>query len=402
MNKIIKTKNNFYVFDNDNLQLFLKHDDNFYQEDPKVLFQKKIDDSILYKLVFNVANTCNLNCKYCYASGGNYKRENTIMTFEQADNILKKIFSKYTEIKTIYFFGGEPLINFKLIKYIVKQLEEHYGYKLDFRIVTNGIFLSKQKVDFFNTHNFKLYVSLDGPKIFQDYLRGMGTYDIIMDNLNYLKSKDISAKTEILCTYTKYHQKNCSLRELNDFFDKLGFKYSITDVVTKDEKLKIDNKDSFISREKKYIDLSIERILSLSKNIGVSSFLTSVIDALVFHNKKQFFCKELDGKYSEVYDFNGDEYSCIRLLGTFKKNDTKIVEINAKAAQICKNCWCKNVCSLCVADILLGIKDYPFISGTCQFEILYEYSLTKIIQLVESDDNTLEKLLNNYYSNYTK
>jgi len=93
MNKIIKTKNNFYVFDNDNLQLFLKHDDNFYQEDPKVLFQKKIDDSILYKLVFNVANTCNLNCKYCYASGGNYKRENTIMTFEQADNILKKIFS---------------------------------------------------------------------------------------------------------------------------------------------------------------------------------------------------------------------------------------------------------------------------------------------------------------------
>lgn len=86
-------------------------------------------------------------------------------------------------------------MNFKLIKYLVEKIEKHYnGSRIDFRTVTNGMFLTPKRIDFMNDHNFKLYVSLDGPKQIHEYLRGAGTFDLIMDNLKYLKIRILLLK----------------------------------------------------------------------------------------------------------------------------------------------------------------------------------------------------------------
>ncbi len=404
MNKKFVVNNHEYVFDGNNLELYLVKDGvkNTDEKSCSSIFKK--EPGKLYKLVFNVANLCNLNCKYCYASGGNYNRENNVMSFEQADKILEKVFKKYSKLETVYFFGGEPLLNFKLIKYLVEKIEKHYnGSRIDFRTVTNGMFLTPKRIDFMNDHNFKLYVSLDGPKQIHEYLRGTGTFDLIMDNLKYLKNKDFASKTEILCTYTRYHQEHITLEDLEVFFKKLGFRYSIHGVDTNDESLKlIEDGITYEESEKNFIDISMDRIINDSMNVGTSYYLTSVINALLFHNKQDYFCKELVNDYSNVFDYNGDEYSCIRFLGTHGKNDKEIKEKNVKSADVCKKCWCRYLCNLCLADIIMGINDYPFDGDDCSIKSLYEYALQKIVDLMEKNPSKLNLLVNNYIDNFIK
>ena len=402
MNKKFNINGNEYIFDGNNLELYLKDDEYSNDVDDTPKSNAKIDEGLLYKLVFSVSNTCNLNCKYCYANGGNYKREDNIMTQEDADAILKKVFKKYNKLQTIYFFGGEPLLNFKVIEYIVNKINEHYpNKKFDYRVVTNGIFLDSKIINFFDKNNFKVYVSIDGPKNIHEHLRGINTFDKIMDNLELLK-KAKNIKVELSCTYTKYHQDNIAFEDLIEFFDSLGFKYSINDVDTNDKELKLVENKSFLEREKEFIDSSINKIISNSKSCRISYYLTAVIDALITHQKHENYCKELANNYSNVFDYNGEEYNCIRLLGFLKKDAPIILEKNQKSSEICKNCWCKNICRLCLAEILLGTNTFPFENDKCKVMELYEYALEKIIYLLDTNEEDLKRLLNNYLENFTK
>ncbi len=403
MKKKYLVNNHEYIFDGNNLVLYLKHED-IKKQSSKVNYvnQKTNSNKKLFKLVFNVSNTCNLNCKYCYASGGNYNRKDSLMKKETIDKILTEIYVKYDYIKTIYFFGGEPLINFDSIKYIVDKLNEHYqDNNFDYRIVTNGIFLSKSIIEFFDKNKFKVYVSIDGPKKIQEFLRGTNTFNVVMNNINLLKSAK-NIKVQLLCTYTKYHQDNISFNDLISFFEKTGFNYSINDVDTNDNTLKLIQGKDLLTKEKEFIDISIDRIVSNSKNLGVSNYLTSVINALLYHKKQEYFCKELSNDYSNVYDYNGDTYNCIRLLGYLKKDDPLVKKANTKCHNLCKNCWCKNLCSLCLAEILLKTNTFPFYNNSCNNMELYDYALEKIIYMLEYNKDELQNLLNNYLNNFIK
>lgn len=403
MNKEFEVNNNKYIFDGEQLELYLKDDVSDEINKNNNIQNINHNDEKLYKLVFNVSNACNLNCKYCYADGGNYNRKNSLMTLEQADKIIEEVIKKYSKVETVYFFGGEPLLNFKVIKDVVLKLEKYYGKsKIDFRTVTNGVFLTDQRIDFFEEHNFKIYISLDGPKNIHDYLRGEGTFDIISNKLEHIRKNNKNLQVELLCTYTKYHQDNILFEKLNEFFKGTGFRYSINGVDTNDLTLKLQENKCFVDREKEHIDVSIERIISNSDNVGISYFLSSVVDALLFHNKQEYFCKELANNYSNVYDFNGDVYSCIRLLGKYKIDSQEVKDANVKKASVCNNCWCKNLCNICIAEILLGVNEYPFNNGKCNIQPLYEYALKKIIFLLENNPDKLQILLNNYCTKYLK
>lgn len=410
LKKEIKIANSTYVFDGETLNLFLKNKENYdysketNKTEQNKLFNKNKHLHILHKLVFNVSNMCNLNCKYCYASGGNYDRENAKMSIETVDRIIADVAKNYDKIGTVYFFGGEPLLNFDIIRYAVKKLEKIYSnQKIDFRTVTNGVFLSTKKGKFFYEHNFRVYVSLDGPKQFQDFLRGENTYNIITENLK--KNKELYPKLNIqlLCTYTKVHQDQISFEDLTNYFEKLGYPYIINGVDTSDKNLKLIEKQSTIEREKEYIDNSINRIITNGNNLGTSYYLTSIIDALLFNYKQKYFCKELANNYSNVYDFNGEKYSCIRLLGKYKINADEIKKANEKSFDLCKKCWCKNFCNICVAEVLLNVDDYPCSNEkSCKNQELYEYALRKVLELYHNNIKDFQALINNYYMRFTK
>lgn len=404
MKKEVIINNSIYVFDGETLELYFKNDDiNEQSKIEKVTKVNCEDNKVLYKLVFNVANVCNLNCRYCYANGGNYNRKNEKMKEHVIDETLKKIFNKYDKVHTVYFFGGEPLLNFDIIKYIISKMESRYRVNdIDFRVVTNGICLTKRMATYFEKLNFKVYISIDGPKYIHEYLRGSDTFDIIIEKIKKIKEEFPLLRMELLCTYTKYHQDNISFENLVNFFEKIDIPFSINGVDTSDENLKLVEKSNFIDREKEYIDVSIKRILTFSNNVGISYYLATILSTLLFKHKQDVFCKELSNNYSSVIDFDGTEYSCIRLIGKYVKNSNVIANANKKNFEVCKNCWCRNFCNVCLAEILLGTTEYPFFNGKCSSEQLYSYALNKIIKLINNNYDELKKLLNNYCKKYLK
>ena len=359
----------------------------------------KKDDSTLYKLVFNVSNVCNLRCRYCYASCGNYGRENNFMTKDTVDRIISDLSKSVKTIKTVYFFGGEPTLNPEIVEYIVNKLNELYEIH-DYRIVTNASVVSEKLINLFIENNFKVYISIDGPKEINNYLRGM-YFDNLSRTIDKLRNSPVGPKLELICTYTKYHQDHIKFEDLVDFYEKLGVKYSISDVITNDKALKIKKtKKDILNQEMNYIDLSLDRLYNNSLNVGISVYIRNVIEALVLKNKTDCFCKELTNGYSCVYDYNGDIYPCIRLIGTHKAEDPIIKKCNSKTNEQCSKCWAKNICRDCVADVILGNVNAPYLARSCYKKKLYLYALTRCIQMNHENPGKFKVIINNYFKNY--
>src|SRR2546425_7024982 len=124
----------------------------------------------LGSLVLNVANKCNLHCTYCYEpEAAKYGPSPMQMDWEMAQTSVDFLFhraGKNREVNLI-FFGGEALLNFKLMREVVAYAEEKgrgAGKKVDFSVTTNGTLLTDEIIDFFQEHRFGLTVSLDGPQ----------------------------------------------------------------------------------------------------------------------------------------------------------------------------------------------------------------------------------------------
>lgn len=396
MKKYLKVLNKKFYFDSEKLSLY-ECDNNNNDIDDKNIIEMQNNPTTLTKAVFNVANCCNLKCIYCYGSGGNYGRENQIMTKEVADQIINEIKSKYKKIYNAFFFGGEPLANFEILKYMTNNLKNMTS---KFRIVTNAILLTEEIVEFLKENNFKIYISLDGPEYINDNLRGKGTFSIIDKWLKYFIKKGMSEQVEISCTYTKFHNDNISMAELLEFFESYGLKYMLHTVSTTNKELLFKPKEGPLKYEQGFIDRSLERLYKKSNNCCLSSYVKNVLDALCISKQQKCFCRELDRNLSIVYDFNGDKYPCVRLLGAFKIGDEKLCSCNLKNNIRCKKCWAKNLCTFCTADVLLKNKKFPYTQIACSNKKLYKYTLKKIIELMLTDQEKLSIIISNYLGDY--
>ncbi len=140
-------------------------------------------------LCLHVAHTCNLNCEYCFASQGKYKGDRALMSFEvgkQAIDFLIKNSGKRVNLE-VDFFGGEPLMNWDVVKQIVayaRSIEKKHSKNFRFTLTTNGVLLDDEVMEFANREMNNVVLSLDGRKEVHDSLRknyaGEGSYDIIV------------------------------------------------------------------------------------------------------------------------------------------------------------------------------------------------------------------------------
>jgi hypothetical protein len=98
---------------------------------------------------------------------------------------------------------------------------------------------------FFVKYNFKIIVSIDGPKYIHDKLRRGCPYDIVINHIHNIKNSHLNSKLELNCTYTRYHKAHITDKCLNDFFEDIGNKYHISNVITNVDWLKLpDSSDS--------------------------------------------------------------------------------------------------------------------------------------------------------------
>jgi uncharacterized protein len=185
----------------------------------------------LLQLTLGITEDCNFRCKYCVFSD-NYEHSRTYskkyMNFTTAKKAIDCYFSlldtgkRYNPLRkpSFGFYGGEPLLNFKLIKKCVGYIETEYAkYQTRYNLTTNGSLLDEEKANWLMDHDFSISISLDGPENEHNRLRvyrnGSGTFQDVMRNINYLMSKN----------YTKVYSLpvfdwKSNLFLLDNFFNK--------------------------------------------------------------------------------------------------------------------------------------------------------------------------------------
>ena len=150
-------------------------------------FKKKSND--IKALCLHVAHTCNLNCSYCFASQGKYHGDRALMSFEvgkQALDFLVAHSGKRRNLE-VDFFGGEPLMNWDVVKQLVayaRSIEKEAGKNFRFTLTTNGVLVDDEVIEFANKEMHNVVMSIDGRKKVHDRFRvnyaGQGSYDTII------------------------------------------------------------------------------------------------------------------------------------------------------------------------------------------------------------------------------
>ena len=220
----------------------LKNDGLLFSEASNLSGLTYNKDNIIKAMCLHVAHDCNLKCSYCFASQGNFKGERSLMSLE----VGKKSFEFLAENSgnrrnlEVDFFGGEPLMNFQLVKDLVsygREIEETYNKKFRFTITTNGVLLDEDKMDFINENMDNVVLSLDGRKEINDNMRktisGEGSYDIILPKFKRMVEKRGDKDYYIRGTFTS---KNIDFsKDALDFYNNGFKKISIEPVVTSEE-----------------------------------------------------------------------------------------------------------------------------------------------------------------------
>lgn len=192
----------------------LQQEGQLFSEDDYGRFADKMIPSPIKAMCLHVAHDCNLRCDYCFAGTGKYSGERAIMPVETGkkaiDYLIAHSQGRYN--LEVDFFGGEPLLNFPLIKEVVayaRSLEEKHHKRFRFTVTTNGVLLDDEKIDFINREMYNVVLSVDGRPQVNDRIRrrvdGSGCYDSIMPKFKELVRRRGDGQYYIRGTFTRYN-----------------------------------------------------------------------------------------------------------------------------------------------------------------------------------------------------
>ncbi len=408
--KIFETNDKKYLFDGLSFDLYEIEDEESLEEYLANYKAENMDkdenpnNRALRKVVINTSNECNLHCKYCYAEGGSYGRQCSKMEIQTFDRIINDLkLQGITEIGVFSFFGGEPLMNFPLIKYGIPKILEDFTVK-NFEVVTNGTRLTEEIIYFFKKYDVSLSISLDGPEKINDFLRGAGVYKRAKKSLELCKKLNYS-RLYISATYTKIHEDaGISYSDLCHLLAEEQVGMTVSSVLTKDEELRLCKK---LDKEtlKQDIHYSLDNILKKEHSSNVNPYVNAFLLSLAFQAKTKTFCDDLLSKYSITYDYNGEKYNCFRFWNdaTYSiKNgidDERIMKANDKNQYYqCADCWAKNMCKICIAAVLQGDDALPFNEERCANREAFEIVLHEVAAIVAQGQQT--NLVRNYKDSF--
>ena len=198
-------------------------------------------EPVVKAMCLHIAHDCNLKCKYCFASQGDFGGAKSIMSFEVGKKALEYLVDNSGSRKNLEvdFFGGEPLMNFEVVKQLVEygnELGKEKGKNFRFTITTNGVLLDDEIIDYVNEHMHNVVLSLDGRKSINDDMRptlnDKGSYDIIVPKFQKLIEKRKDKYYYVRGTFTR---DNMDFSKDVLHFKDLGFDLTSVEPVVGDE-----------------------------------------------------------------------------------------------------------------------------------------------------------------------
>ncbi|MCI8293851.1 MAG: thioether cross-link-forming SCIFF peptide maturase [Hespellia sp.] len=211
---------------------------DIYEEYIEEVKQRK---TVVKALCLHIAHDCNLACKYCFAEEGEYHGRRALMSLEVGKKALDFLIEHSGNRRNLEvdFFGGEPLMNWQVVKDLVvygRELEKQYDKHFRFTVTTNGVLLNDEIQEFINQEMDNVVLSLDGRKEVNDRMRpfrnGAGSYDLIVPKFQKLAESRNQEKYYIRGTFTR---NNLDFSKDILHFADLGFtQISIEPVVGED------------------------------------------------------------------------------------------------------------------------------------------------------------------------
>lgn len=320
-------------------------------------------DNIIKAMCLHVSHDCDLRCKYCFAGQGDFSGERSLMNVETGKKALDFLVENSGNRRNLEvdFFGGEPLLNFEVVKeltYYGEELNKKHNKNIRFTITTNGLRLDDDKIDFINEHMSNVVMSLDGRREINDMMRptinNKGSYDIIVPKFQKLISKRGDKDYYVRGTFTSNNLDFS--KDALEFYNNGFKKVSIEPVVTEESApyaLKEEHLDTIL---KEYEEFS-KMYMDINKNDDFL-FFHFVIDL----NDGPCLAKRSVGcgagaEYISVTP-EGDIYPCHQFVGDEKfimgnLNDgivrSELREVfkssNVFTKEDCRDCWAKFYCS---------------------------------------------------------
>ena len=189
-------------------ELFTKDEYENYIMD----FKKR--PTVVKALCLHIAHDCNLACRYCFAEEGEYHGRRALMSYETGKQALDFLIANSGNRRNLEvdFFGGEPLLNFDVVKQLVaygREQEKLHDKHFRFTLTTNGVLLNDDIMEFANKEMDNIVLSIDGRKEVHDHMRpfknGKGSYDFILDKFKKVAESRNQQKYYVRGTFTHYN-----------------------------------------------------------------------------------------------------------------------------------------------------------------------------------------------------
>lgn len=319
---------------------------------------------VIKALCIHIAHTCNLNCSYCFASQGKYHGDRAMMSLEVGkralDFLVENSGSRHN--LEVDFFGGEPLMNFDVVKQMVeyaRSIEKKYNKNFRFTLTTNGMLIDDDVIDFANREMSNVVLSLDGRKEIHDRYRvdytGKGSWETIVPKFQKLVESRGGKNYYMRGTFT--HANPDFLNDIKQMLD-LGFtELSMEPVVC------ADNDPSALTQEDLPIVLDqYEKLAELMRKRDKEGKPFTFYHYMIDLTGGPCIYKRISGcgsgtEYMAVTPW-GDLYPCHQFVGEAKfklgdiwngvtNNETveEFASCNVYARPECHDCWAKLYCS---------------------------------------------------------
>ncbi len=342
-------------------------------------------ESKLSMISLQVTQQCNLRCKYCIYSGiyPNRVHTNQVMSFETAKKAIE-FFAEHSRevlIPGISFYGGEPLLQFDLIKRCIEYALEYLeGKKLIFNLTTNATLLNDDIVSYFEKHNVYLLISLDGPEGIHDHSRkfisGEGSFKTVIHNLKNIKQKHPNYMQNI--TLNAVLNQNSSFQDINTFFTEneivKELKLSVQFVRSESSNIITQIKEDFETEFNAEVSKLYSSLMGKSDPKKVSKIVKGSLHELtnLTENLNPTYrilerghpsgpC--IPGVHRPFIDVHGNIFPCERVNETssvMKLGDIyhgfeiakirTLLNIGKISKDHCQTCWAFSFCNLCAAS----------------------------------------------------
>ena len=345
----------------------LKNANQLFVEDlfePMAGALKEKTSGVIKALCLHVAHTCNLNCSYCFASQGKYHGERAVMSYEVGKRALDFLIENSGTRRNLEvdFFGGEPLMNFDVVKRLVayaRGIEKEKNKNFRFTLTTNGVLVDDDVIEFANKEMSNVVLSLDGRKEVHDKFRvdysGKGSWENIVPKFQKFVKERGNKDYYMRGTFT--HHNPDFLEDIKTMLD-LGFtELSMEPVVCPSgDPSELTNEDLPIVL-KQYEDLA-SLMIERDRQGKPFTFYHYMIDL----KGGPCIYKRISGcgsgtEYMAVTPW-GDLYPCHQFVGeelfklgdvwqgvTNKDAQNEFASCNVYAREECKDCWAKLYCS---------------------------------------------------------